>query len=105
MTEQQYEEFRHAAHHELMALNSLCEREFSIGNWDRWDYDSDAGTIKFSETGVAKVVATVQLVGTTSTKSNSWLWGRANESVPRPITLQMEKVRAFGEAESLTVLS
>src|SRR5580704_17361587 len=104
MTEDEYTQFRHGAHHELMELNSLCKRQFSIGNWDRWDYDGDLGTITFSEGGLPKVIAEIQLVGTTSTKSHTWLWGWANESVPRPITVQIERVRDFGKAESLPVL-
>jgi hypothetical protein len=104
MTEEQYREFQLAAHHELTELNSVCEREFSIGHWERWDYDGDAGTITFSEAGIPKVIADVQLVGTTSTRSNTWLWGWANESVPRSITQLIEKVRAFGQTESLPEL-
>ena len=105
MDEEQFRAFRHATYHELMELNSACEGEFRIGHWERWDYDADAGTIIFSETGIQKVIAEVQLVGTTSAKSNTWLWGWANSSVPRARTVQIERVRAFGEAESLPMLT
>lgn len=105
MTEEEFAQFRHSAHHELMELNSLCEQQFFVGHWERWDYDGDLGTITFSEGGLAKVIAEVQLVGTTSTRSGTWLWGWANDSVPRSRTIQIDQVRAFGIAESLPVLS
>lgn len=66
MTDQRYRDFRHAAHHDLMALNATCKEKFGIGSYERWDYDGDAGTITFSEGKIPKVVAEVQLVGTTS---------------------------------------
>lgn len=105
MTDKKFEEFRHTAHHELMELNTRCKQEFSIGHWERWDYNAEKGTIIFSEGGEPKVIATVQVVGTASGRSNSWLWGWANESVPRDRTVLLEKVRAFGRAEGLDILT
>jgi hypothetical protein len=73
MTAEQFLEFRHEAVHALMGLNDLCEREFKISSWPRWDYDFDAGTLTFSKDGVARVVASIQVVGTTSESSGTWL--------------------------------
>ncbi len=101
MTHQEYEEFRHTAVHELTALNTKCEEQFNVGHWDRWFYDSEPGTITFSDKGVPKVIASVQVVGTTSAKTNSWLWAWANESIPPKEYARLTEVRAFGEAEGL----
>ena len=67
MTPDEFHEFRHRAVHELMDLNADCEAKFRIGHWERWVYDLDAGTLIFSESGVPKVIAAIQVVGTTST--------------------------------------
>jgi hypothetical protein len=104
MTGEQYEKFRHTAVHELMSLNALCQRQFSIGSWEHWRYDAESGTLTFSEGGVPRVIATVQVVGTTSTKSHTWLWGWANQSVPPARTALLAEVRRFGEVESLSIL-
>jgi hypothetical protein len=105
MTDDQFKEFRHNAFHELMALNARCKREFSIGSWERWEYDADSGTLTFSDEEGPKVIADVQVVGTTSTRSQSWLWGWANESVPPARTAQLTLVRKFGETELLPDLT
>ena len=105
MTEDEYEQFRQEAMDSLVDLNADCERQFSIGHWERWDYDAHTGTIAFSEAGAPKVIADVQVVGTTSTKSRNWLWAWSNQSVPSPRSALIEKVREFGEAESLSSLT
>jgi hypothetical protein len=33
-----FEEFRHAAVHQLMQLNKRCDQEFQIPSWPRWNY-------------------------------------------------------------------
>jgi hypothetical protein len=105
MSREEFNAFSHAAVHQLMELNALCEQEFSIGHWERWDYSAEEGTITFSQEGVPKVIAAVQLVGTTSARSGTWLWAWANGSVPRAQSVQAEKVRSFGEAKSLSILT
>jgi hypothetical protein len=47
----------------------------------------------------------VQVVGTTSAKTNSRLWAWANESVPASQTTRLAEVRAYGEAEALPILT
>ena len=89
---------------QLITLNADLEQQFSLGHWERWDYDAFAGTITFSEEGTPKIIADVQVVGTTSNKSNNWLWGWANQSVPVSVSAVIQKVREFGLAESLPVL-
>jgi len=105
MTVEEYRKFCHTAVPELTSLNASCQRQFSIGAWEHWRYDAECGTLTFSAGGFPKVIATVQLVGTTSTRSHSWLWGWANESVPPTQTILLAEVRRFGEAESLTILT
>ncbi len=100
-----YSDFRHEAVHELMRLNENCEREFRVSSWDRWDYDLERGTLTFSQEGVPKVVASIQVVGTTSTDSGTWLWGWANENLPRQVSNAIVRVRTFGQIENLPALS
>ena len=105
MEQESFSKFRHKAIHELMDLNELCEREFRISSWPRWEYDLDGGTLTFSEDGVPKVVASIQVVGTTSVSGGTWLWGWANESLTPKVTTQLAEVRTFGEAEKISDLT
>ncbi len=79
-----------------MALNKHCEQQFGTGKWERWDYDLEAGTLVFSQAGTPKVVAEIQVVGTTSAHSYTWLWSWANESLISVATKEMSTVRQFG---------
>src|SRR5689334_9911215 len=104
MGPEQFSEFRHDAVHELMRLNELCEEEFHIGSWQGWDYDLERGTLTFSENGVPKVLASIQVYGTTSVSGGTWMWGWANESLPPNVTKAVAKVREFGQAGNIAEL-
>ncbi len=105
MNAEQFSEFRHAAVHDLMSLNRKCDNDFHIDSWARWDYDLDRATLTFSQDKVPKVIASIQVVGTTSTTDGAWLWGWANENLPTTATKAIKKVRAFGESENLAELT
>jgi uncharacterized protein DUF6882 len=105
MDAEQFSDFRHAAVHDLMRLNKECDKIFHINSWPRWDYDLERCTLTFSQDKVAKVIATIQVVGTTSITGGTWLWGWANENLPASATKAIKKVRAFGEAERLAELT
>jgi hypothetical protein len=105
MNAEQFSELRHAAVHELKRLNESCDQQFHINSWPRWDYDLERGTLTFSQEEVPKVIASIQVVGTTSIKSRAWLWSWANENLPDNVTKAVEKVRAFGEVEQLADLT
>lgn len=104
MTPEGFDEFRHEAVHGLMDLNEKCNQTFKIGTWPRWDYDLDSGTLTFSENGVPRVIAQIQVVGTTSTAAKTWMWAWANESMPSCVTSKLSEVRDFGRREGLQKL-
>jgi len=101
MEPEQFSKFWHKAVHELMNLNELCEKEYRISSWPKWEYDLDRGTLAFTQDGLPKVLASIQVVGTTSISGGTWLWGWANESLTPKVTTQLAKMRAFGEAENV----
>ncbi len=100
-----YRDWRHDAVHQLQEKNRRLETEFRIGTWPRYDYDVDAGTLVFSESGAAKVVAEIQVVGTTSAKAGNWLWAWANDHWPAGRVADAERVRAFGETHGIAELT
>lgn len=105
MSPEEFAKFRHEAVHSLMRLNKSCEHEFRISSWPRWHYDLERGTLSFLNDDQPRVIASIQVVGTTSERSGTWLWSWANESLPENATRSMMKVRAFGEQESLSDLT
>ena len=105
MTPEQFHEFQSAAVQETSARNDACEREFGISIWDRWECDLDEGLLTFSRNGVVGVVARVQVVGSTSTRTNSWLWSWANSTIPEHACEAMQRVRAYGVTHGIAELT
>ena len=105
MSPDEFKEFRHKAVHELMRLNEHCKEEFRISKWPRWDYDLDRATLIFSEKHVPKVVASIQVAGTTSKGAGTWLWGWANHHLPPQSTRALRKVKAFGKKGKIPELT
>src|SRR5258706_10848038 len=96
-----YSDWRHEAFHELQDKNARVEAEFRIGQWPRFDYDVDQRTLIFSKENQPKVLADIQVAGTTSRKAGSWLWAWANSDWPTECTADSERACEFGELHGI----
>ena len=86
-------------------IPQLLKGEFTEQVGTGIDYDVLEGTLTFSKDGVPKVVAEIQIVGTTSFKSSNWLWAWANSDWPRERVTDSERVRAFGAEHGICELT
>lgn len=69
-----------------------------VGKRD-WSLDLDTGLLSFE----GYVRFPVQLLGTESEQSGTWLWAWANPSIANPAVLaQSEQLRSYGEQYSVT---
>lgn len=68
----------------------------------RWDFDMRSGTLKFANSYTFKI----QLVGTESTISNTWLWSWANAGSEIPLNMLHASLvaRDFGEKNDVKEL-
>jgi hypothetical protein len=82
-----------------------AQKEYHISSLPKWEYDLERGTLTFIHGGAPNVLASIQVVGTTSISGGTWLWGWANESLTPKVTTELAKVRAFGEAENISDLT
>jgi hypothetical protein len=98
---EEFHKYQHEAVHTLMDSNAHCEEVFRIGLWERWQYELDAGALVFAQDGFAKVIASIQVVGTTAKSSKDWLWAWANQSFDSSQTARLQEVRSWGEREGL----
>jgi len=105
VTEEEFSDFAHEALHELMQLNENYHEQFRIGDYERWFYDLERGTLTFSHHGVPHVVAAIQVVGSLSTRTSSWLWSWANESIPKEMSNAFLAVREFGQRHNVLKLT
>ena len=58
----------------LGAKQDRLEQDFRLGTYAHFDYDEGTGTIVFSDSGVAKVLADIQFVGDVSRRDSVWRW-------------------------------
>jgi hypothetical protein len=100
-----YASWRHDAVHRLQAKNAWLSSDFRLGAWPRFDYDIEAGTLTFSEHGIARVVAEIQIAGSTSFKAGDWLWAWGNAHWPRERSADATRVRAFGDEHGIEELA
>jgi len=80
-------------------------RELGLEEHERWDVDEGAGRLVFSNNGVAAVVAEIEVVGSLSSISDTWLWSWSNFSLPQPVRGRITKVREVGEREGFSHLT
>ena len=99
-----YLDWRHDTVHQLQEKNERLKSEFRLGPWPRFNYDIDAGTLAFSEHGVARVIAEIQITGSTSFKAGNWLWAWGNSHWPAERVVDSKLVRAFGEKHGIDEL-
>jgi len=92
-----YADWRQEAVQQLVEKNARLDAEFRLGEWPRYDYDFDTGKLVFSDGGVAKVIADIQVVGPTSGRAGNWLWAWANSHLPPNLMTDSMLVRAFGQ--------
>lgn len=89
-------------------LNDVQDRakeEFRLGSYQRFHWNQERGTLVFSDVRIAKVVAAVQLVGSISKRSGTWLWSWDNSTVLPNMKDRIDEVREFGERHGLEELT
>ena len=70
----------------------------------KYVWNLDEGLLRF-EVGHRSVEASLCVVGTASDSDDGFLWGWANDSLPRSVTRALDRVRAFGEEHDLPLLT
>ncbi|WP_246686908.1 DUF6882 domain-containing protein [Mesorhizobium sp. B2-4-19] len=58
----------------------------------------------FSDNGTVKVVAEIQIAGSTSAKAGNWLWAWSNSNLPNELLADANRVRSFGEENDIAEL-
>lgn len=89
----------------LRACQDKLSVEFKLWEWPRYDWDQATRQLVFSKDGRPRVISEVQFVGSVSTRSGTWLWSWANDSVDGPLTVSASAVRKYGEAHGLAHLT
>ena len=81
----------------------LLTETYRLDEWQRYDYDANAGTLTFSDAAGPRVLADIQVIGTIG--DEDWLWGWANANWPTLSTDGMRAVRDFGVEHDIEELT
>lgn len=101
----EFEDFIEQSTTYLRARNEEASRFFGIGDYARYEYDLRRGEIWWSDQSGPRVRGRVTIVGSYSTKSETWLWSWGNphfNDIPKGA---VDEVRAFGEREAIGKLT
>jgi hypothetical protein len=71
--------------------------EFSLLEWDRFEYDQETAELVFLNAGTPKVGMMIQIVGSWSAQANTWLWSWGNDSIPPSAAEHVHLLKQFGE--------
>jgi hypothetical protein len=95
-SDKEVEDFLRQANWYMRSQMDQNQKDFRLDSYTRVDWHQWRGEACFSSGGVPKVVARIQLVGTLSTKANSWFWSWANAGLLDPVRQAAAKTRDFG---------
>ncbi|MEW2620525.1 DUF6882 domain-containing protein [Streptomyces sp. NPDC048106] len=83
---------------------ALMVERFGPSGDVRYHWSMDDAQIAWSRDGRVFLTGRLTTIGSVSTVQQSWLWSWANESLPRAVVGDIERVRRFGEENDYPVL-
>jgi hypothetical protein len=79
-----------------------AKQTYGLGTYSRYEIDLPTATIRFlDDKGVEKIRSDIQVAGSWSPASESWLWAWDNDSVPEGAKARVVQVREFGEKNEI----
>ncbi len=93
------------AHKRMTECQDHLRKQFHLNEWPRYDWYQETGTLVFSDPSGPKLVAEVEFVGSISTRSDTWLWAWANDSVDEKVKARICRVREYGEEHGVPQLT
>lgn len=92
-------------HQALQEKQRALEADYGLSHFERWGHDASAGTLTFSDGGVARVVADIEFIGSVSEASGTWLWAWANFHNQAQVVARIPAVWEWGEARGFLHLT
>jgi len=82
-----------------------AKKLYGLGLARRWGADYENAQFTLADGEVPSIVADMQVVGTISKKSSSWLWAWNNEIIEPKLYREVERLRVLGEVRGIAALS
>lgn len=105
MNHDEYEQWVATARARAQASIDVARERFGLGTYARYETDLSTAAIHFfDEADVEQMRADIQLAGSWSPDSSTWMWGWENESAPDVATERLNIVREAGRKRHLNAL-
>lgn len=95
----------HHATHEMQAAQAASEKRWGWGAMASWHFDDKASTLTFSDPTSPSIIADIRLVGSYSTRSNTFQWAWETFDDCAPDAREIARLRIFGEVRGLAKLT
>src|SRR4051794_35350571 len=104
MTDDEFNAFIDMSKLELERKQAVLIERFGLGAFPRWDYDQTMERLSFSDNaGEVRVEFSAIIIGSFSTKSQTWKWAWANPTVEEATQSKSGQVRGLYERTGFEV--
>lgn len=105
MMSTEYEQWVEAARARVRERMADSQTRFGLGTYGRYEIDLPSATIRFLDAaGRDRVRADLQIAGSWSPASETWMWSWENQSVPELAVLRLREVREAGHDKGVDSL-
>ncbi|MEV0170434.1 DUF6882 domain-containing protein [Streptomyces sp. NPDC050803] len=99
-----WEEVVSAARERARARQALMVERYGLSGDVQYNWSMDDARITWSRDEQVFLTGRLTMIGSVSLAQQSWLWSWANDSLPRAVLGDIERVRRFGEAHDYPAL-
>ena len=103
MTDKEFNTFLDNCYQELEEKQNLLMSEYNLGKYGKYWFDQITETIQFKEDGKVELEFYVVLIGSWSSKSNSWMWAWANKSITEELRSKSIKIKELANYTGFNV--
>jgi len=101
----EYEQWVEQARARVRERMADSQAHFGLGTYARYEIDLPSATIRFLDSaGRERVRADLQISGSWSPASETWMWGWENQSVPEITVSRLREVREAGHDKGIDSL-
>lgn len=100
-----FDEYLHECLHELQDKTRAQMNSWGIHKAGHWDIDTSTGLLTFHFKDGMVADCKIQVIGTFSAITYTWLWSWGNASIPKPMHRDSLRVRRYGEQRQLKQLT
>lgn len=97
MNDEEFEKYLDSCIEELEKKQEYLSSTYKLGEFEKFSFDFDNEEIHFSNNGKVEVIANIIPIGSFNKKSETWMWGWANEAFNDSLREKSLKLKELAE--------